>query len=338
MKKYLLPKTQNSYKANLHMHTTISDGRMTPEEVKAEFTAQGYSIVAFTDHEVMIPHSELNDDTFLAITSTEIEVKAYLVGGFEYFKAYHLNLYSKDPARETYPLFHEDCAWGNALEYISAEQRKFRYQREYSPQAVNQMIKLANKEGFLVSYNHPVWSLQTYEDYASLEGLWGIEIHNSGAVYMGMPDTQQPFRDLLWQGKQVFPLATDDAHEKAHCFQGFTQIHADNLEYDEIMGALERGDFYSSQGPMIHELYIEDGVVHLRCSPVWEVVLMTERRYSMAQQAKDALLTEVKFDLRGYLERTCKESDRKPYFRLIIQDEKGAYAYTRAYFLSEIEN
>ena len=35
MKKYLLPKSGNFYKANMHCHTTLSDGKKTPEEVKA---------------------------------------------------------------------------------------------------------------------------------------------------------------------------------------------------------------------------------------------------------------------------------------------------------------
>ena len=34
MKKYLLPKDGTFYKANLHCHTTLSDGHLTPEEVK----------------------------------------------------------------------------------------------------------------------------------------------------------------------------------------------------------------------------------------------------------------------------------------------------------------
>ena len=38
MKTVLLGKTKNFFKANLHMHTTISDGQMTPEEVKAPVT------------------------------------------------------------------------------------------------------------------------------------------------------------------------------------------------------------------------------------------------------------------------------------------------------------
>lgn len=37
MKKYLIPNEGKFYKANLHMHTTVSDGKMTPEEVKEEY-------------------------------------------------------------------------------------------------------------------------------------------------------------------------------------------------------------------------------------------------------------------------------------------------------------
>ena len=52
MKKYLLPETGNFYKANLHCHTTYSDGRKTPEQVKARYKGLGYSIVAYTDHDI----------------------------------------------------------------------------------------------------------------------------------------------------------------------------------------------------------------------------------------------------------------------------------------------
>ena len=37
MKKYLLPENLTPYKANLHCHTTISDGVWTPEQVKEEY-------------------------------------------------------------------------------------------------------------------------------------------------------------------------------------------------------------------------------------------------------------------------------------------------------------
>ena len=44
MKKYLL-ENKNSYKANLHCHTNLSDGKKTPEEVKALYNVynEGWS-------------------------------------------------------------------------------------------------------------------------------------------------------------------------------------------------------------------------------------------------------------------------------------------------------
>ena len=73
---HLLPPTGNFYKANLHTHTTCSDGSKTPEQIKEIYKAQGYSVLAYTDHDVMIDHSDLNDEAFLAITSYEVETNA----------------------------------------------------------------------------------------------------------------------------------------------------------------------------------------------------------------------------------------------------------------------
>ena len=41
MKKYLLPQIGCFYKANLHCHTTVSDGSITPEEIKTFIREKG---------------------------------------------------------------------------------------------------------------------------------------------------------------------------------------------------------------------------------------------------------------------------------------------------------
>ena len=61
MRKYLLSKEGSFYKANLHCHTTVSDGCMTPEEVKKHYKEMGFYIIAFTDLDVLVPHPELED-------------------------------------------------------------------------------------------------------------------------------------------------------------------------------------------------------------------------------------------------------------------------------------
>ena len=75
MKQYLISEKGNFYKANLHCHTTVSDGKLTPEEVKALYKGAGYSVVAFTDHDVFIPHHDLTDESFLALSGFEGEFK-----------------------------------------------------------------------------------------------------------------------------------------------------------------------------------------------------------------------------------------------------------------------
>ena len=99
MKKYLLGGKGNFYKANLHIHTTISDGCFSPEEVKRMYMEKGYSILAYTDHEVIVPHNELSDRNFLAITAYEASVNAPLFKiekhRAQFFIAYHLNFIQK---------------------------------------------------------------------------------------------------------------------------------------------------------------------------------------------------------------------------------------------------
>ena len=99
MRKYLIPKDGKFYKANLHVHTTVSDGVMTPHEVKKMYQDEGYSVVAFSDHEVMVPHNYLTDDSFLAMTATEISINQYWGWDFEFQKTYHFNLLSGDPIK-----------------------------------------------------------------------------------------------------------------------------------------------------------------------------------------------------------------------------------------------
>ena len=73
MKTYLLPEKGNFYKANLHCHSVISDGKLTPEELKECYMARGYSIVAYTDHAVFLPHNDLRDEHFLPLNGYELD-------------------------------------------------------------------------------------------------------------------------------------------------------------------------------------------------------------------------------------------------------------------------
>ena len=339
MKKYLLPKEGNFYKSNLHTHTTVSDGALSPIEVKKLYKEKGYSVVAYTDHEIMVPHLDLNDDDFLAITSTEISINKNRNCDFILTKTYHLNFYSKNPNKSTYDSFDKTILWlKSSYDNIDQTQWETQYDRVYSVECINEMIKKANDEGCLVSLNHPVWSLQDYSDYIGLKGLWGVEWHNTGCINTGYIDSIKPIDDLLRVGENVYPLATDDSHKVSDCFGGFTMIKAKELNYDVIFEALRCGDFYSTQGPLIDELYIEDGIVHIKTSKVKKIIITTDKRYTYTITAKEGEnLTEASMDINWYFDHCNDSIIKHQYIRITLIDEQGQCAHTRAYYLNELQ-
>ena len=64
MKRILIDGNKRQFKANLHCHTNFSDGTNSPEEVKSAYMSRGYSIVAYTDHDIMYDQTHLTDENF----------------------------------------------------------------------------------------------------------------------------------------------------------------------------------------------------------------------------------------------------------------------------------
>ena len=44
------PEQLNVYKANLHTHSSVSDGKFTPQEMIDKYSAAGYDVLSLTDH------------------------------------------------------------------------------------------------------------------------------------------------------------------------------------------------------------------------------------------------------------------------------------------------
>jgi len=89
----ILFRAENMHKANLHCHTTISDGKHTPKEVKAIYQEKGYGIIAFTDHNEWACQNDLSDENFLAINGCEASVSAR-GSNSNRLRKYHFNLYA----------------------------------------------------------------------------------------------------------------------------------------------------------------------------------------------------------------------------------------------------
>ena len=335
MKKKLLPKVERYFKANLHAHTTISDGKLSPEELKAAYMEKGYQIVAFTDHELCIPHPELDEENFLALTSWELAASEEKPKGYR--KTYHLNFIAKEQ-HNRWQVFHPKYLWGNLLKYDGPIVCDGHEERSYDPDCINSIIARANEKGFLVTYNHPIWSLQDYTDYIGLKGLWAVEVNNNECYRTGYFDNSaNVYQDLLKQGNRLFPVAADDVHNPDLAFGGWIMVGAEKLTYEAVIAALEKGDFYASTGPEIYGVTLEDKTLTVKCSQATHINLVTNCRMNKLAWAKDGpLLTETSFDLTRWLDEDPQMQTPDDFIRVTVVDEHGNTAYSRAYFRDEL--
>lgn len=333
MRRYLLPEHGNYYKANLHCHSTVSDGSWTPEEVKQNFMAQGYSIVAYTDHNVLIPHHDLAEDNFLPITGVELDIDE-CVERWTYTKCAHYCFLALEPDNEIQPCWHrEKYQLQNAIKnrnLVKYDDSLPDYIRTYSTECINDMMRIGREKGFFVTYNHPVWSMEGYEDYMKFEHMHAMEICNFSSFDTGYEERcPKQYDDMLRGGKRIYCIATDDNHDRPDrpdAFGGFTMIKADKLEYRTVTKALEEGDFYASEGPLIKELWYEDGRVYITFAPAREAFITKATRNVFRVKGKEGLITEASFPV--------EEDD--VYFRITVEGPDGKRAYTNAYFLDEI--
>ena len=333
MKKHLIPVDRNFYKANMHCPSDWSDGKTTVEDLKKLYKEQGYSVLAITDHEGLFYHSELDDPDFLTIPALEYEFNEAHGENFDNWIVCHLCIYKKDKS-DIYQIgidpewIHPKFRWMNdpSLKKLAVSKGDILC-KEHTPENINLAIKRLRDEGFIVTYNHPRWSMEDYSVYMQYEGMNNLEIFNTASYIEGHDDDNGVvFDDMLRGGKRVFCVAADDNHNTAHMFGGFFMIAAESLEYDKIIDAFEKGEFYASRGPLIEDIYVENNVFTVKTStPAKSVRFHTGTRHIGCVTAKEGDLFEAKFMLH----------DDDVYVRAEIFDKDGNKAYTQAYFLAE---
>lgn len=337
MKKFLLPEKGNFYKVNLHCHTDLSDGSLTPEQVKEAYKAQGYAAVAFTDHDILIDHSDLSDPDFIALNGFEVEINQGMPPDKFYQKTCHICFVALEPDNLIQPCWHRGYyLFGNAPKsrhLVKFDENEPDYVRQYTPECASEMMRIGREKGFFVTYNHPGWSMETYPEYINYHGMHAMEIYNHSSGEAGFVEYNPKIYDeILLGGERIFCVSTDDNHNRGDdtyhdSFGGYAVVKAEKLDYRAITSAMVNGDMYASMGPEITELYVEDGKVHVKCSPAAEIILNTGKRHARSARGADgALIGEAAFAL----------DDKMDYFRLTVTDASGKHANTRAYFIDEI--
>lgn len=334
MKIELLPAQGQWYKVNLHCHTDLSDGKMTPEQIKAHYMSLGYSAVCYTDHEVLLDHRALCDEHFVALHGYEVAVKQDLSAHTAYFQpVYHFNMIAESQDNLHMPrFFKNNPSWPGASHEWA--QRCGVYDENdtiettvYDKEWISDYLCAVRDGGFLITYNHPQWSLQGPADYLGLRGLHAIEVINGGCWVLN-DNTSLHYEQMLRAGMDVMPVGGDDNHSIGTCGLGWTMLKAPALTYDALIAAYRRGDMYASDGPALYELYIEDDEVVLTCSPAAAVVLLSEGRACAVKSSPAGDVTEARFPYRP--------AQYGRYLRVEVRDASGKKAISRAYPVADI--
>lgn len=100
-------------------------------------------------------------------------------------------------------------------------------------------------------------------------------------------------------------------------------VKAEELTIESIMEALRTGAFYSTLGPEIEDMALEDNEVTVKCSPAQSVVFKAEcSRGRRILPPEGELLTEATYSI----------PNGAKYVRVEVTDETGKKAWSNPFF------
>ncbi|MFL5258277.1 MAG: CehA/McbA family metallohydrolase [Hyphomicrobiales bacterium] len=288
------------WRGNLHTHSTLSDGALAPDQVIESYKDAGYDFMMLSDHFLGIYRWPIADtrrfrsNNFTTIIGSELHAPETSVG-----ELWHI------------------VAAGLPLDFEPAEPKE-------SGAALAQR---AADAGAFVGIAHPAWSQLTIEDGRTIEVAHAVEIYNHGcAVDSDRGEGWYLLDQLLTEGRRLTAFATDDAHFKTDDhFGGWVQVKAESLDPEALVEALKQGHYYSSQGPIIHEVSVSGTELTVACSPVNTIVVACGHSRTVGRSGK--AITGATLDLRG-LEKGWLLTKESAWFRVSLIDQAGRRAWT----------
>jgi len=197
-------------KANLHAHTTQSDGTLTPAEVIDRYAERGYGVLAITDHNVVThPWTAYGRDPAAA---GMLDIRGNELSG-----GYHIN-----------SLF---------CDYISASGN------------VDVLLPgIAAKSG-IATFNHPGWYSLSAEYYANYyrkyPQLAGQEIYNQNDRFPLNRPKWDEVLTLLMPDRPVWGFSNDDTHYPNDLWYNCNVMIVESATVANVKAAVVGGQFYA---------------------------------------------------------------------------------------------
>ncbi|ASA22389.1 CehA/McbA family metallohydrolase [Paenibacillus donghaensis] len=300
----LLCTGRQKYKGNIHAHSVRSDGMYTVEQMIAAYRSKSYDFMCLSDHEIYFHSDEYDTETFIMLDGYEMacNMERDTTG-----QQYHLHGLLDRSRKVEKPFQHDE------------EHEKPDYE---NLDTIQQLIDEMRSKGNLVIMNHPEWSKNREEDLLQLEGYAAIEIYNHQSEIQEAVGYGVSYWDyVLKRGKQVNAIAADDAHggptdmAVSEFYGGWIVVEADQLEQQAIIEAIKAGQYYSSNGPMIHELCIKNDRLQVTCSPVRSIRFITFPNNGLAEMDPTGEnITEAEYPIQNneqYVRVECVDASGK---------------------------
>ncbi len=275
------------YQVQLHLHTTISDGRCTPGEAARIYKDAGFDMIAMTDHWKY--HDEEEIEGLKVLSGCEYHVGA------------------SDTAKGVMHIVGVGMDREPDLTY-----------RVSSRQEVIDGIRAA---GGLPILAHPAWSLNTVEDVKALHGFEALEIYNTVS---NVGQSRRPYSgylvDLLANEGIFYPLvATDDTHY--YCGEdetvSYIMVKAASDDKNDILTAIRVGEFYATQGPRLSVRKEGDKVI-AECSACTMISFLSNLAWTADRVVKGKDLTRAEYQI--------KEFDRWVRVEVMDEDGRFAWS------------
>ena len=289
------PSSGRFYKGNLHSHSTISDGAMSPAVLRDTYRARGYDFIAITDHNIYGTHEDLQLSDFIIIPGTELDVSFS-------------------------PSCHHIVAIGGPDTGFKHGQT-FERPRFCGAATAQRMIDGINAANNLALYAHPRWSRVMLSDIASLTGYWGMEVMNWFCEFENHTgDSEMYLEQLWWQGHRFNAVGTDDCHRsELDTDAAYVMVKAESLSVGDIFNALKAGHFYASTGPEIHSITLEGNRLHVSCSPCRAIFMCYYPGEGQRVSNGGAPVTEATYEI----------PEGSVYVRVQCMDERGMSAWSQ---------
>jgi hypothetical protein len=289
------------FRGNLHTHCDVSDGLVTCDQAIHAYRSNGYDFVAITDHFLPQYGFPVTDTT------------SYRTSEFTTLLGAELHA----PSMENGEYWHI-LAVGLPLDFSSTTED------ETGPS----LAARASEAGAFVGIAHPAWYGLSLNDLASIERADAVEVFNQGCATDSDRGESWYITDLaLTSGRRLTAFGADDAHFRtAHpdTFGAWTMVRAEELDPDALLAALKAGHFYSSQGPLIHDISLngDRSEIEIVTSPVSSMMLIGPRSRYRAKHG--AGLTSHRFSM---------ETFDDDYVRITVIDSSGKRAWSNPIWL-----